>query len=217
MKRREFLAFCLVAGCQKQSPLVLAASSLQPWLSQKERPFRCTFAGSHTLLAQVKSGVPAGLLLLADRLPTPAHFLTPQVFARNQLVLVRRQAPCEVRMLGPTSKLAVGDPNLAPVGRYAQAALTQLQLQPQLILTRDDRSALLTLDSGHADFAITYRSDVGQRSFCPLPSPPIEYCAYLHQKATAPLVQFYSYLLSEAGQAELRQAGFPSKTGPGPR
>ena len=169
---------------------------------------RFSFAGSLTLVEQVRQGAPAQLLLLAEKVETPSNFEEPMVFAYNQLVLCTRKPPCRIEDITFKVRLAVGDPALAPVGKHARKVADQLKLEPTWIYTRDDRSALLTLDSGHADMAIVYRSDVGSRAFCPFDYPKVAYYAYIHQQAPASVRQFVSYLTGPEGKADLTHHGF---------
>lgn len=213
-------ALCFLSGCAEQRrPLVLAAASLEPWVRSSEAQLRSldfSFGGSHTLVEQARRGAPADLLLLADlpRTELPG-FAPPRPFASNQLVLVARGRPCSLSDL-ERGRVAMGDPERAPVGSYGKSALQKLgkweSVQARLTLTRDDGAALLLLRTGHVDLAVAYASDlVGRPELgpgCPLPSPRrVLYYSMARQPARRGIVTFLEWLDEPAGLESLRAAG----------
>lgn len=189
--------------------MVLAASSLQPWLSASLPPFEldASFGGSHMLLQQARQSPRVELLLLAFAADPPEGFSSAVAWGSNQLALVARAGNCTPEDLRPTARLALGDPKLAPIGEYAEAALQSLKKSPVRCYTRDDRSALTLLDSGHADLAIVYRSDLRGRAFYPLPGPPMTYYRLQRKEIGAATQAFVAWMDSPEGRQKLKEFG----------
>jgi molybdate transport system substrate-binding protein len=232
--------------------VVFAAASLGDVLQAIARQggfgtLKFSFAASSTLARQIEQGAPAQLFISADE----AWMDTVQRsglllsgsrrdLASNRLALVRPSrgapepaAPPETAdairaLLQPVlgsadARIGTGDPAHAPVGRYAQAALTQLGLwdatAPRLARADNVRSALALVERGEAPLGIVYRTDalasakVEVAALFPAAShAPIRYPAALLQGATPQAQRFHSYLFGPEAQALLRQAGF----GPAP-
>ena len=98
------------------------------------------------------------------------------------------------RLLGPTGRLATGDPAHVPVGIYAQAALTWLgvwdAVNPRLARAESVRAALLLVERGEAPFGIVYATDAAispdlkvVATFPPESHPPIAYPFALTRRA----------------------------------
>lgn len=225
MTRRQLLggfAACLAAACAPRHSLILAAASLQPWLDAEASELGCDFSygGSYALEQQVQHGADPLGLLLADspKLALPSAFGPDLIFARNQLVLVARgRTPSLDELKSKTAHLSMADPQLAPVGVYAREALQNLKLweawQGRLTLSSDDRAALLHLESGHADLALVYRSDLARRKdlggFVALPESshrPIAYHAFVQKTGAGETVG--NWLKSPACRASLESYGF---------
>ncbi len=66
-------------------------------------------------------------------------------------------------LLGPSGRIATGDPAHVPVGIYAKQALTKLGLwakvEPRLARAEDVRGALLLVERGEAPAGIVYTTD----------------------------------------------------------
>ena len=132
------------------SPVVFAASSLTDALQELALDFgqssgitvKLSFAASSALARQIESGAPADLFLSADvewmdYLDT-RHLVqsdTRRNLLGNRLVLIAPAASTVSLAIAPNfglaealsgGRLATGDPDSVPVGRYAQAALTSL-------------------------------------------------------------------------------------------
>ena len=63
-----------------------------------------------------------------------------------------------------TGRIAIGDPEHVPGGRYAQQALESLgwwdELQPRIVSAVDVRAAVRYVEQGAVDAAIVYATDV---------------------------------------------------------
>jgi len=176
------------AGARAQDLTVFAAASLTnaltdvcaAWARQGHPMPRLSFAASSTLARQIEQGAPANIFASADErwMDDLARHdaIVPQTrrdLLRNDLVLiVPASAPRHVTigpgfdlagLLGPTGRLATGDPAHVPVGIYAKQALEHLGLwssvAQRLAPTDDVRAALLLVERGEAPAGIVYGTD----------------------------------------------------------
>jgi molybdate transport system substrate-binding protein len=239
---------CLVPG-SAQAPLrVAAAADLEPVLPPILAQFQqatgihaeATYQASAVLTTQIQNGAPFDLFLSADvgypkRLidagladaAGSADSSTPIVYARGTLVLWTRKdshlTPSLDLLRSPDLKrLAIANPDRAPYGRAAVAALTSLKvydtLKPKLVTAENISQAAQFVDSGNADAglisltsAMTPRlSESGTYFIIPRDLyPPIQQGAVIVSKTTKRLEahKFLDYLLSAPVQAKLAHAG----------
>jgi molybdate transport system substrate-binding protein len=173
---------------QEARPLmVFAAASLQTALNavaaewRKETGKRATFAfaGSPALARQIEQGAPADIFASAD-----AEWMdwaqerkliraeTRREFLGNALVLIAARGDAIDLKIGPGlalgsalagSRLAMGDPQSVPVGRYARSALQSLgaweQVSARIAGVDNTRAALALVARGEARLGIVYRTD----------------------------------------------------------
>ncbi|WP_119458483.1 molybdate ABC transporter substrate-binding protein [Rhodospirillaceae bacterium SYSU D60014] len=138
-----------------------------------------SFASSSTLAKQIENGAPADLYISADRrwmdyLAERDLIVADSRFnlLGNSLVLIAPRdtdwtidlaagAPL-VEILGD-SRLAMGDPDHVPAGRYGKAALQSLNvwstIEPKLARAKDVRAALALVERGEAAAGIVYATD----------------------------------------------------------
>jgi len=176
------------AFAQAQPVTVFAAASLTDafrdldplWRAAGHAPLRLSFASSSTLARQIEQGAPANLFASADEqwadYLDKRGLLAPGTrvnLLSNELVLVvprERARQFDISpaldlaaLLGPTGRIATGDPAHVPVGIYAKQALIKLGLwaavEPRLAPTEDVRSALLLVERGEAPAGIVYATD----------------------------------------------------------
>lgn len=211
------LAF-LVAPAAALGQTVFAAASLNEALRELAREWtargnpapRLSFAASSTLARQIEQGAPADLFLSADEpwmdfLGTRGLIVTSSRVSPvgNALVLVGDAAAGPVALekgtelrslLGPSGRLAVGDPAHVPAGRYAQSALQWMgqwgAVAPRLARAENVRAALLLVERGEAPLGIVYATDAaaspGLRVLGTFPAeshPPITYPFALTRRA----------------------------------
>jgi molybdate transport system substrate-binding protein len=138
-----------------------------------------SYASSSTLAKQIENGAPANVFISADepwmdylekrKLIEPASRFD---LLSNKLVLI---APADSSLkveIGPKfelskllgdGKLATGDPDHVPVGKYAKAALEKLgvwaDVENKLARAADVRSALALVERGEAPLGIVYATD----------------------------------------------------------
>ena len=188
---RFLLALCLLLtplAARAQEVTMFAAASLTDamkdvsaqWAKDGHQPLRLSFGASSTLARQIEQGAPANLFAsadekwmdyLADKKLIVAD--TRKDLLGNDLVLV---VPADkpqhatigpgfdlLGLLGPSGRIATGDPAHVPVGVYAEQALKKLGMwdavQPRLARTDDVRAALLLVERGEAPAGIVYATD----------------------------------------------------------
>lgn len=215
MLRRQFLlglaAFGFACTRSESSVVALVASSLQPWLESRAASFHlaCSYGGSHNLVLQAERGAPASFILLAYQARL-SGFTVPRMFAANRLVLVARRGEPELKS---GARVAVGDPRLAPVGKFALEAMARLKIQPDWVFTRDDRSAFTLLESGHVDLAVVYASDLRGRQMGPpryLECSPIGYY-FLQRNGDSKGDAFALWLNSSECKKSLQEFGMVTR------
>jgi molybdate transport system substrate-binding protein len=198
-------------------------------------PVRFSFAASSALARQIENGSRADVFFSADLdwmdyLQT-RHLIQPatrQEMLGNQLVLI---APLDSKIklkIEPhfalaeaigKSRLATGDPDSVPVGRYAHEALANLgvwdQVAARLVRADSVRSALAFVDRGEAALGIVYTTDamvdknvrvVGM--FPPDSHKPIIYPAALVTGAGSEAAKFLAFIRGPAGDLAFRHYGF---------
>ncbi len=248
---RLFLAALLcVAPAAAQGPLHLAAAAdLEPLLPPVLDAFRrttgievvVTYQASAALTTQIQNGAPFDLFLSAD-LSYPMRLIAagladtgglgagikPVIYARGTLVLWTRNdahlPPPSLDLLRSADlrRLAIANPDRAPYGRAAVAALHSLSLydslQAKLVTAENIAQTAQYVDSGNADAglisltsALTPRLASAGRYFV-IPRnlyPPIEQGAVVirgsAQRSAAQ--KLLEYFLSAPVQAKLAKGG----------
>lgn len=238
------LGLLCLAPASAQTPLrVAAAADLEPVLPPILQQFReatgisvdATYQASAVLTTQIQNGAPFDLFLSADMgypkrivdagLADPSS-LTP--YAKGTLVLWTRKdshlpQPSLDLLRDPALKrLAVANPDRAPYGRAAVAALTSLklydELKPRIVTAENISQTAQFVDSGNADAGlISLTSALTPRlaadgSYFVIPRdlyPPIEQGAVvLSRSAQLTAAQrLLAYLLSAPIQAQLAKSG----------
>lgn len=234
------------ARAQDTRPVVVfAAASLQTALNaiaaewQKETGKRATFsfAASSALARQLEQGAPADLFASADldwmdwsQQRNLIRVETRRTLLANTLVLIEpADRPATRLAIGPgfplaaaigDSRLATGNPQSVPVGRYAQAALTALgvwsEVGPRIAGADNVRAALALVSRGEARFGIVYstdaRSDPKVRvvgTFPPSSHQPIHYPFAMTAGSThADAAAFLAYLSSPPAVRIFESQGF---------
>jgi molybdate transport system substrate-binding protein len=233
----------LAAAASSEPLLVFAASSLTnvfdelgaAWTKQSGQPVRFSYAASAVLARQLEAGAPADLFASADAGwmdYAQQHQLldaaTRSDLLGNRLVLV---APADSRLqlhiaagFGLAAalhggRLAIGDPQSVPAGKYAQQALTSLrvwqEVEGQVVRADNVRSALAFVDRGESPLGIVYETDAqqdqGVRVVDVFPAgshPPIVYPVALTRGAHPGAASLLAFLHSDAAQAVFHRYGF---------
>ncbi|NLV16633.1 MAG: molybdate ABC transporter substrate-binding protein [Syntrophomonadaceae bacterium] len=186
-------AVILLVGCSKEPPAeeavqlnVAAAASLQnagkeiQELYIAEKPnvsITYNFASSGTLQNQIEEGAPADLFISAgvkqmDALAEKELIVSEsrRDLLANDLILIAKQdsSLSDFADLTDSSvkKISIGTPETVPAGKYAQEALTSLELYDQIlskiVFAKDVRQVLTYVQTGNVDAGLVYRSDVYQ-------------------------------------------------------
>ena len=241
-----FLTGALQAGAQ--TPLrIAAAADLQPVLPPILTAFEkvtgihteATYQASAALTTQITNGAPFDLFLSAD-LNYPQRLIAagkaegansspkPTTYARGTLVLWTRKdskwpTPSLATLSDPTlNRLAVANPDRAPYGRAAVAAINSLKLtdtlKPKLVTAENISQTAQFAETGNADAGLISLTSAKTEhlaaigSYFVLPAnlyPPIEQGAVLVTNTTQRqnAQKFLDYLLSAPIQQQLPKAG----------
>jgi molybdate transport system substrate-binding protein len=227
----------------KQPVVVFAAASLAEavtevgaaFTAETGIPVKPSFAASSVLARQIEAGAPATVFFAADeewmnylemhKLLAPAS--RKDVLA-NKLVLVApadstavvkiTSGPALLQGLGG-GRIATGDPDSVPVGKYAKVALLKLgiweQVQSRLVRAEDVRSALAFVARGEAPFGIVYLTDAKIEKRVKLldvfpedSHPPIRYPIAMTAAAGADAGRFVRFVAGERAAAIFQKYGF---------
>jgi len=244
------LAIALLAPMQAQTSLrVAAAADLEPVLPPILEQFRqatgiraeATYQASAMLTTQIMNGAPFDVFLSAD-LGYPKKLIdagladaagsadssTPITYAKGTLVLWTRKGspmppPSLDTLRSPALKrLAIANPDRAPYGRAAVAALTSLKLydtlKPRLATAENIAQAAQFVDSGNADAGLISLTSAmtphmaSSGTWFVIPRdlyPPLEQGAVIVSNTTqrAAVHKLLDYLLSPPIQAQLAKSG----------
>jgi molybdate transport system substrate-binding protein len=234
---RRIIAVLLVLAAPmafaQETLLVFAAASLRNALDEVNAAYdtktkartSTSYAASSALARQIESGAPAQVFISADldwmdyvetkRLIQSA---TRRNLLSNRLVLV---APADskvnaqiapgfplAQLLGPNGRLAVGDPQHVPAGKYAKAALEKLgvwdSVSARLTASENVRTALALVARGEAPLGIVYETDARAEPktrivarFAPDLHPPVVYPVALTTSARGDAPRTYLAFLSQ--------------------
>ena len=232
------------AAAELNPPLIVfAAASLTDAVGKVSAAFtadtgiavKTSFAASSVLARQIEAGAPATVFFAADEewmdYLEKRKLLAPgsrKDVLGNQLVLVApadssatvkiTTGPALLQALGG-ARIATGDPDTVPVGKYAKAALINLgvwqQLQSRLIPAEDVRAALAFVARGDAPFGIVYLTDARIEHrvklldvFPQSAYPPIRYPIAMTQGAKADAGRFLEFVTSQRAAAIFQTYGF---------
>jgi len=229
-----------------QAVRVAAATDLQPILPTLAAQYEKTtgvkiiasYASSSTLATQILNGAPQDLFLSADfgfaqKVIDAGHAedAAPIRYATGTLVLWARRdsaalggKPITLELLKSPAlqRLAIANPDHAPYGRAAMAALTSLHLmdtlRPKLVIAENIAQTAQFADTGNTDAALislTLASSTalrGHGSFAELPVgsyPPILQGAVVIRNAANVKAAraFLNYLLNPAIQSKMAEMG----------
>ena len=224
--------------------LVFAAASLtnaftdagKAWAAAGHAPVRFSFASSSTLAKQVETGAPAAIFASADEEWMDYLAARKRIdaasrvdFAGNTLVLIvpsprAGHVVIDARFDLPAflgdGRLAVGDPDHVPAGKYARRALTSLGLwertQPRLVRAEDVRAALAYVERAEVAAGIVYATDAAitpkvriAGTFPPGSYPPIVYpMALVSANAGDEARAFLAFLAGPQARAIYARYGF---------
>ncbi|AQQ51930.1 molybdate ABC transporter substrate-binding protein [Planococcus lenghuensis] len=220
---------------------ISAASSLAEVMTALEAEWQAeypdtelmiSYGSSSKLRSQIEQGAPADLFLSASEADaiklTEAGLLEEETvvpFAANRLVLASRNdsgysGTLEELFAATDEKIAIGEPESVPLGRYTKKILEELGLwaglDGQLVYAKDARQVLTYTESGNAALGIVYSSDAFRSDkvdiLVELPegTESIVYPAgILTESANIEAAErFLDFLTGDEGQGILRESGF---------
>ena len=188
------------------------------------------FAASNPLLRQLTEGAPADVFASADEetmdkaeAARVVDAATRRDFALNDLVLIvpkGAKKPASLEDLKGMQRIAIGNPDSVPAGRYAREALTAAglweALLPELVQAASVRQALAYVARGEADAGFVYRTDalqMGDKVDIALvvgDHAPVLYPIAVATTGRNPGAgqEFIGFVLSPEGQEVLAKYGF---------
>jgi molybdate transport system substrate-binding protein len=238
------VGFAAIAHAAEPELLVFAAASLTnvleklgPIYTQETgQPVKFSFAASSALARQLEAGASADVFASADLEwmdYVQARKLIDRATRRdllgNRLVLIAPKdsavalkiAPgfALAKALGPGGRLATGDPDYVPVGKYARSALTTLgvwsDVADRLVRADNVRTALAFVARGEAPLGIVYTTDAkiepGVRVVDVFPEDthlPITYPVAVVRDARPGADRFVKFLGGDTARAVFQEFGF---------
>jgi molybdate transport system substrate-binding protein len=235
----------LASSARAEPPelLVFAAASLTNALEEigpqytraTGQPVKFSFAASSALARQIEAGAQADVFLSAD-LEWMDYIESRGRIERgtrsnllgNRLVLVAPASSSVALKIAPgfplakalgDGRLATGDPDYVPVGRYARSALTSLgvwnDVADRLVRADNVRTALAYVARGEAPLGIVYTTDAGVEpgvrvvdTFPETSHLPITYPVAVVTGARDGVARFVAFLSSQSARATFRKLGF---------
>lgn len=235
--------FLTAAPTRAEDILVFAAASLKESLDEAARRYQTaspdriliSYAASSTLAKQIEAGAPADVFISADsewmdylatrRLIKAA---TRTDLLGNSLVLIAPKGSAITLKLTSgidlagalkDGKLAMGDPDHVPAGKYGKTALEKLGLwasvRAQVARAENVRAALAFVARGEAALGIVYGTDAAAEksvkivdTFPADSHPPIVYPAAETANGKAAAGRFLAYLGSPEAKLLFRRFGF---------
>ena len=227
-----------------KSIIVFAAASLTDALGEIDRAYtaktgievRASFAASSALARQIESGAQAEVFFSADEewmdYLVQRNLLqakTRHEVVGNRLVMIApvdSKAKIDIKpglsvanVLGNNGRIATGDPDSVPVGKYAQAALTRLgawdAIAPHLVRAENVRAALAYVARGETPLGIVYSTDAQAEkrvkvvgTFPADSHAPIRYPIAVTTSATLDGGKYADFVRSTASQEIFRRYGF---------
>lgn len=223
--------------------IVLAASSLTDALNEigpaftaaTHRGVKLSYAASSALARQIEAGAPADAFMSADmdwmdylQTRNLIDTATRRTVLGNRLVLI---SPADstvtvtikphfpLAMLLGSGRLATGNPDSVPVGKYAKIALTNLgvwsEVQDKVAPADNVRAALALVARGEAPLGIVYRTDalVEKKVRIVAEFPESSHQPILYPAATTAhphdgAADFVKFLMSAPAQAIFAKYGF---------
>lgn len=233
------------AQAQDKELVIFAAASLKNALDAAAAGFvkqtgkpapKISYAASNTLAKQIEAGAPADVFVSADLdwmdYVAQENLIRPETRVNllgNRIVLVAPKNEAKSIAIGPgfnlasalgSGKLAMGNIDAVPAGRYGKAALEKLGawdgVKGQIAQADNVRGALLLVSRGEAPLGIVYQTDAASDpnvtivgSFPEDSHPPIIYPVAVTKDSTNPdAAGFVAYLRSPGAKPAFEKQGF---------
>ncbi|WP_445504922.1 molybdate ABC transporter substrate-binding protein [Microvirga sp. G4-2] len=242
---------CFTVPAQAKDIVVFAAASLKnalddaaaAWKRETGKTAVISYAASNALAKQVEAGAPADLFFSADLdwmdYAASKSLIVPETRTNllgNSLVLIApKDASVQVSLqpgfdlasaLGD-GRLAMGQVEAVPAGKYGKAALEKIGawdgVKSRIAQTENVRAALLLVSRGEAPLGIVYKtdavSDVNVKIVATFPEsthPPIVYPVALTKDSANPdAAPFLNFLRSSQAKPFFERQGFSVMAVPG--
>ena len=238
------------AAAQGKDVVIFAAASLKnalddiagQWQRETGKKAVISYAASNTLIKQIEQRAPADIFISADLdwmdYGQQKNLIKPDSrfnLLGNRLVLIAPkdasvsasiQPGFDLATLLKGGRLAMGNVDAVPAGKYGKAALEKLgvwdSVKDKIAQAESVRAALLFVSRGEAPLGIVYQTDAAADpsvkivgTFPENTHPPIIYPAALTKESTNPDAQtLLNYLRSPAARAAFERQGF-AVLGPG--
>jgi molybdate transport system substrate-binding protein len=232
------------AAAQGKDVVVFAAASLKnalddiagQWQRETGKKAVISYAASNTLIKQIEQGAPADIFISADLdwmdYGQQNNLIRPDSrfnLLGNRLVLIAPkdasvsaniQPGFDLATLLKGGRLAMGNVDAVPAGKYGKAALEKLgvwdSVKDKIAQAESVRAALLFVSRGEAPLGIVYQTDAaadpGVKIVGTFPEnthAPIIYPVALTKESTNPNAQaFLDYLRLPAARAAFERQGF---------
>ncbi|GAC1425512.1 MAG: molybdate ABC transporter substrate-binding protein [Acidobacteriaceae bacterium] len=229
---------------QSGGPVVFAAASLKnalddiagSWAKEGKPPVKLVFAASNTLAKQIEQGAPADLFFSADldwmeyaqskgliQDGTRVSLLGNNIVLiapKNSTATVTLELGMNLAAALGSGRLAMGNFDAVPAGKYAKVALEKLGawdgVKEKIAQAESVRAALLFVSRGEAPLGIVYATDAvadpNVKVIAIFPSdshPPIVYPVAVTKDAkNADAGAFLSYLRAPVAKAAFVNQGF---------
>jgi molybdate transport system substrate-binding protein len=243
-------AGALPAVAQGKDVVIFAAASLKnalddiagQWQRETGKKVVVSYAASNTLIKQIEQSAPADIFISADLdwmdYGQQKDLIKPDSRSNllgNRLVLIAPkdssvraniQPGFDLAALLKGGRLAMGNVDAVPAGKYGKASLEKLgvwdSVKDKIAQAETVRAALLFVSRGEAPLGIVYQTDAaadpGVKIVGTFPEnthPPIIYpVALTKESANADAQAFLNYLRSPAARAAFERQGF-AVLGPG--
>ena len=175
------VAIFLLTACgktEKKEITISAAASLNEVLSQvvenyqkenKNVKVNINFGASGALKKQIEGGAPVDFVFFASKKDLEdlkkqdlvSEKFSKDILENTMVVAGRKKIDNLSEML--EHKVAIGDPDTVPAGRYAKQTLENVglwdKMQENFVLSKDVRSAMQYVDLYEVDYAMIYKTD----------------------------------------------------------
>jgi molybdate transport system substrate-binding protein len=232
------------AAAQGSDLLVFAAASLKnaldeaaaQWQRASGKKVAISYAASNTLIKQIEQGAPADMFISADLdwmdYGQQKGLIKPDTRSNllgNRLVLVAPkdsnisasiQPGFDLAALLKGGRLAMGNVDAVPAGKYGKAALEKLGawdgVKDKIAQAESVRAALVLVSRGEAPLGIVYQTDAASDptvkivgTFPENTHPPIIYPIALTKDSTTPdAPAFLNFIRSPAARPIFERQGF---------
>ncbi|RWX80925.1 molybdate ABC transporter substrate-binding protein [Neorhizobium lilium] len=230
----------ILPASAEEKVTVFAAASMKNALDNANKAWghevTVSYAASSALAKQIEGGAPADIFISADldwmKYLTDRHLVKEDNRANllgNRIVLVAPKdtgKPLDIKPgfdlagLLKGGKLAMGEPNSVPAGKYGKAALEKLgvwsSVEKNVASAESVRAALALVSRGEAPFGIVYQTDAAADpgvmvvgTFPQDSHPPIIYpVAILTESKSAEAAAYLDFLKSAEAAPFFEKEGF---------